>query len=136
MDALRRRKIGGFTLLEVLVALSILASSYGVILQIFGGAASKAALSGDYRRALIIAESQLAFAAANVAAGDVSNSGAGDEKFLWQVSYTPTDEYFLEGRPVRYSPVIVAVAVSWSDAAGKVRSISVSTVRLKKGHSG
>jgi prepilin-type N-terminal cleavage/methylation domain-containing protein len=74
----QRHKSGGFTLLEVLVALSILATSYGVILQIFGGAAQKAVLSGEYRRALIIADSQLTFAATSMAERDLNNSGAAD----------------------------------------------------------
>jgi type II secretion system protein I len=130
------RQSGGFTLLEVLVALSILAASYGVILQIFGGAAQKAALTGDYRRALIIAESQLSLAASNAGSHATGNSGAANEKFQWQVSYTPTDEYSLEGLPARYIPVMVRVDVSWSDAVGKNRSVSVSTIRLTLGRPG
>ncbi len=131
-----RRSSGGFTLLEVLVALSILAASYGVILQIFGGAARNAALTGEYRHALIIAESRLSFAAVSVTNRDVGESGAADEKFQWRVSYSPTDEYFIEGLPVRYTPVIVSVEVSWSDAAGISRSVSVSTLRLTIGQAG
>ena len=131
-----RRRAGGFTLLEVLVALSILAASYGVILQIFGSAAQKATLTGDYRRALIVAESQLTFAAAKVTGREIGNSGTASEKFYWQVSYTPTDEYSLEGLPARYTPVMVRVDVSWSDAAGKNRSVSVSTIRLTLGRPG
>ena len=132
----RRRNSGGFTLLEVLVALSILAASYGVILRILGGAARNATLTGEYRRAMIIAESQLTFAAAGVTSRNVGHSGAADEKFQWQVSYSPTAEYSLEDLPVRYTPVIVSIEVSWEDATGSSRSISVSTVRLTIGQSG
>jgi general secretion pathway protein I len=131
-----RKKALGFTLLEVLVALSILAVSYGIILQIFGGAARKATLTGDYRRALIIAESQLDYAAATVANRSVIGSGFADGKFTWEVSYRPSDEYFLEGLPVRYTPVTVAVEVSWSDPGGSVRSVSMSTIRLTRGQPG
>jgi type II secretion system protein I len=129
----QRRKSAGFTLLEVLVALSILAASYSVILQIFGGAAQKAALTGDYRRALIIAESQLTFAAATVTGRDFDNTGMADEKFQWQVSYMPTGEYSLPDLPARYTPVVVSVAVSWPDTAGTTRSVSISTIRLTLG---
>lgn len=131
-----QRKGHGFTLLEVLVALSILAVSYGIVLQIFGGAARKATLTGDYRRALIIAESQLDFAAASVASPGAVVSGVADGRFEWSVSYLPTDEYFLEGVPARYTPVTVAVEVSWSESGGAERSITVSTIRLKRGQPG
>jgi general secretion pathway protein I len=126
----------GFTLLEVLVALSILAISYGVILQIFGGAARKAALTGDYRRALIIAESQLDYAAATVNERGNTNSGIASGKFVWEVSYRASDEYFLEGLPARYTPVTIAVEVSWSGPGGAIRSVAVSTIRLTRGRVG
>ena len=107
--------------------------SYGVILQILGGAASKAALAGDYRRALIIAESQLDFAAANITSGGAPTFGKAQDRFQWQVSYQPTHEYFLEGVPVRYTPVTINVHVSWTNKAGAERSVDLSTVRLARG---
>jgi general secretion pathway protein I len=131
-----RKKQHGFTLLEVLVALSILAISYAVVLQIFGGAARKATLTGDYRRALMVAESQLDYAAATVAYRNNVNSGLADGKFSWEVSYLPSGEYFLEGLPVRYTPVTIAVEVSWSDPGGSERSVRVSTIRLTRGQAG
>jgi len=128
-----QRRNGGFTLLEVLVALSILAVSYGTILQIFGGAARKAALAGEYRRALIIAESQLDFAAANIANSSVGDSVAVVGKFQWQVSYSPAYEYSIGTSPARFQPTVVTVNVSWSDAAGKSRVVTLTTVRLAPG---
>jgi len=131
-----RHRINGFTLLEVLVALSILAISYGVILQIFGGAAQKAGLTGDYRQAMIIAESQLDYAAANAGRASLVNAGTVREKFDWQVSIESTDEYSIEGMPSRYTPAVISVDVRWEDGAGKSRSVSVSTIRLQRGGAG
>lgn len=131
-----RTRIRGFTLLEVLVALSILAMSYGVILQIFGSAAQRAGLAGDYRRAMIIAESQLDYLAANAERASVADRGRVGDKFEWQVSIAPTDEYSIVGMPSRYTPVVINIVVEWESAAGQPKSVSASTIRLRRSRAG
>ncbi len=127
----------GFTLLEVLVALSILAMCYGVILQILGGAASKAALAGDYRQALIVAESQLDYAVANLTSGSAEASGIAGDRFHWALSQEPADEFLIEGLAIRYTPMTITVRVSWSsNDAGGERSVELSTLRLIRGQAG
>ena len=130
------RMHAGFTLLEVLVSLSILALSYAAILQIMGGAANKAALSGDYRNALIVAESRLDYAAANLTSRSVESTGVASGRYRWVLSYEPTTEYSLEGLPARYVPVRISVRVSWGSDAGRERSVALSTFRLTRGQAG
>jgi general secretion pathway protein I len=136
MPIVRSDKQHGFTLLEVLVALSILALSYAAILQILGGAASKAALSGDYRKALIIAESRLDYAAASITSRSVESSGTAGDRYHWTLVYEPTSEYSPEGLPVRYLPIRISVRVSWTSDAGGQRSVALSTLRLTRGQAG
>ena len=50
----------GFSLLEVLVAFSIFAVSFGILLQLYSKGSSSARLADDYARAVIIAQSSLA----------------------------------------------------------------------------
>lgn len=126
----------GFTLLEVLVALSILAMSYGVVLQIIGSAANRAALAGDHRRALMIAESQLEYAAAGLSARGIRTSGVVDGRFQWELSYEATSDYSIEGLPSRYTPVRIGVRVSWNGTNGNERSVELRTVRLTRGQQG
>ena len=52
----------GYTLVEVLVAFVILAMTLTVLLRIFSGGVRNIAVSADYARAVLIAESQLAAA--------------------------------------------------------------------------
>ena len=93
-------------------------------------------LSSDYRRAMMIAESQLDLAAANVMRGDSSASGKVADRFAWEVTVVPTDRFSLEGVPARYTPVVINVDVSWEDAGGRPSTISVSTIRLRQGRGG
>jgi general secretion pathway protein I len=130
------RRHAGFTLLEVLVSLSILALSYAAILQIMGGAANKAALAGDYRNALIVAESRLDYAAANLTSRSVESTGLASGRYHWVLSYEPTNEYSLEGLPARYVPVKISVRVSWENASGRERFVALSTLRLARGQAG
>ena len=89
----RASKARGFTLLEVVVALSILVICMTVIMRILAGSSRVAAVSSDYYSALQIAESKMAElrvlqgSAAFIDTGSVENdSGLG---FDWVVEARP-----------------------------------------------
>ena len=125
----RQRRLSGFTLLEVLVALSILAMSLGVLMQGFGDVSRTARTTQDYRRALMVAESQLAFAQGDLESGTVGYGGIVDERYRWKLSSSQFDDTMLLARLRANSPNLVTVEVSWGDGE-RSRSISLSTVRL------
>ena len=56
----RRTRDGGFTLIEVLVALVVLATTVVAVLQLFGGGLRLARAAGDHSDAALIASARLA----------------------------------------------------------------------------
>ncbi len=117
----------GFTLIEVLVAMVILATTYGVLLKIFGGSIRNTARIEDYRMALIIAESTLALATANA---HEAPDGEVADKFSWHVR----SERLPGAMPAEYisgsGPGLVTVTVEWDSAPEKQHQVQLSTVRL------
>lgn len=85
------KKAGGFTLLEVVVALSILVICMSVIMRILAGSSRVAAVSSDYYTALQIAESKMAelrVLKGTTVFTDTGNMGAG-AGFDWVVEARP-----------------------------------------------
>ena len=74
----------GFSLIEILVAFMILAMSLTVIYRIFSGGLRNVALSEDYARAVLVAESQLAAIGISEPLVRGVSSGEWGERFRWQ----------------------------------------------------
>lgn len=128
----------GFSLLEVLVAFSILALSLGVLMQIFSGSLRNAELSRDQAQAVALAQTLLTSttAGATLAAGE--SSGVLQDKFHWRVSTAPfqAESAATETTAVRTSAMLelweVSVEVAWgSDAPGSRRSFVMSSLRVQ-----
>jgi len=102
-------------LLEVLVAIAVLSVSGVILLQIFAAGARNVGHGQRLAEAAAIAESQLASAAADGAAG--SNSGKTDDGFSWVVQSTPIESRELTQRadPMSATLYHVEVTVSWGD---------------------
>jgi len=89
----RANKARGFTLLEVVVSLSILVICMTVIMRILAGSSRVAAVSSDYYSALQIAESKMAElrvlkgSSAYIDTGSVDSGGGTD--FDWAVEARP-----------------------------------------------
>ena len=125
---MRAHRQQGFSLLEVLVAFSVLAISLGILYQAFGGSLRNLAVSGDYNRAMILAESKLAEAAARLPLEE--GSSAGEEQGLrWRVEVARYDD--LEELPQTFHPYRITSAVSWGEGE-RERSYRLQTLRLRK----
>jgi general secretion pathway protein I len=127
--SLRARREGGFSLLEVLVAFTILALAVGTILSLFATGLRNTAVASDYARALILAESRIAYYQGLDPQQLVSGEGNGTEAgFHWHSRVSPYDEVpTASGRPLRLYRI--EVAVKWGGEA-RQRSLQLSTLRI------
>lgn len=125
-----RNACRGFSLLEVLVAFSILVMILGALFQVFGGGLRAAAVGDQYTRATLIAESKLAALMVDGDAIEGVYTGEDDEFYQWQVTVAAYED---PGAPPEDSlsvrPLTVTVEVSWQHDETP-RAVSLSTMVL------
>jgi general secretion pathway protein I len=120
----------GFSLLEVLVAFSILSLSLATLFALFGSGVRSTAVARDYQQALVVAESRMAYLQGVTAQQLKMESAQGEtpDGYYWKSAVTP-----LEQEP----PVVAGftlyqleVQVSWQEG-GHARQIDLATLRLE-----
>ena len=120
---------GGFSLVEMLVAMVILSLSLGVLYQAAAGAIRNARVSGEYTEAVILAESKLA----EFGYVTVENFSVQDRlgSFLWSVQSWPVPplESSHEEEPLEeaYPLQFLRAEVSWGEGA-RVRELDLLTI--------
>lgn len=124
------RQQQGYTLIEVLVAMMILAMSLTVLFRIFSTGLVNVDVSADYARAVIVAETQLAAAGLDAELRQGQAEGAVDEQFYW---LRTVENYVLAGKSadqeMPVSAFLVTVAVEW-ERRGRTRRVTLNSVRL------
>ncbi len=122
------RSSDGFSLLEVLVAFSILALSLGVLMQLFSGGMRNTLVGASYSRAVDLAESTLALAGTEIPLQPGSHSG--EEKGLrWDLDIQVHIPEELQEPPAGIEAFRVSARVEWN-VGGKARFFSLDTLRL------
>ena len=124
------RQLEGYTLIEVLVAMMILAMSLTVLFRIFSTGLLNVDVSADYARAVIVAETQLAAAGLDAELRQGQAEGAVDEQFYWLrtiENYVLTGQSADQEMPV--SAFLVTVAVEW-EHRGRTHQVSLNSIRL------
>ncbi len=123
----------GFTLIEVLVALAVLALALGVLFQIFSTGLNNSRVAEAYAKATLLAQSKLASLGIEESLGEGENTGRFDEQFGWRVDVHGHER---EERPVGQvaplKPYEVVVTVYWGET-DEERSVSLTTLRLAPG---
>jgi general secretion pathway protein I len=120
----------GFSLLETLVAFSVLAICLGVVLRVFGGGGRAAVLTDGYARATTIAESFLAALGTEkeLRLGRQEGLLAGGYRWTVQVAPLPVDTERISAMNFAFIPYWVEVTVNWGEEDR--RSVKLNTVRL------
>jgi general secretion pathway protein I len=127
----------GFSLLEVLVAFVILSLVATALFRLFSGALNNASAAGDYSRAVLVAESVLAEAAAAKPLRESAQTGSADEgRISWKTTvapYTPPAmpadlDRAAEGFPVRLYRI--TAEVTFAAPSGGERKFELATTRL------
>jgi general secretion pathway protein I len=131
------RTASGFSLLEVLVAFVILSLVATALFRLFSGALGNASAADDYTRAVLVAESALAEAAAVVPLVEATNTGTADDgRVAWTThtsAYSPPGvspdlERAAETMPIRLYRV--TAEVTFAAPSGGKRTFALATTRV------
>jgi len=120
----------GFSLLEILVAFTIMAISLGIVLKIFSSGVNTAVISEDYMIATQIAESVMARAGVEEALEVGETSGIEGDKYQWQVKITRDETFEItEGSEIEL--LAVQVTVKWDENLANARSVELNTLKTR-----
>jgi len=124
-----RRACRGFSLLEVLVAFTILAMLLAALFQVFSAGLNAAHAGDRFTRAAVIAQSRLAAVGIVEPLQEGVSSGSTDDAYHWRVT---VGEYIDDQLPLIdavLQPLIVVVEVYWEEG-GNARSVSLTSMLL------
>jgi general secretion pathway protein I len=117
----------GFSLLEVLVAFTLLAITFGVVMQALSSNSRGLILAGEHSRAALLAESKLAEAGVLYPLQAGNLEGDLDDGYHWRLSMS---EYPEETGYLKERAFVVTAEVSWG-LSGKSRHYVLSSLRYR-----
>ncbi len=127
----------GFTLLEILLAISILGVAMTVIMQQFSAGLRIARVSQTYTIATIYAKQKLEEILVEEEMKEKEDSGSFDDGYYWRVSIMPYEEY-MEGEEdetlfdlLPMEMYRLESVVSWMEGE-KEKNITLSTLKTVK----
>ncbi|MDD5265660.1 MAG: type II secretion system protein [Methylococcales bacterium] len=122
----------GFSLLEILIAFSILAISLGILLKIFSAGVNTAIVAEDYTAAVQIAEGLLAKTSVETTLQPGQDSGLENEKYHWLVEVSPFmfNPENVDTTTIKTALFKIRVIVNWGDDNDNNREVKLTTLKL------
>ena len=120
----------GFSLLEVVVALMIMAGGFLAVLNLFSGSVRSVDFSGQYLKAVTLANSKMnELEIQNFTVDDSSGNFKNEENYRWEVDISPYDsDLNNEESGIQLHKILLKVL--WNDD-GHTRNIELATLRLE-----
>ena len=120
----------GFSLLEVVVALMIMAGGFLAVLNLFSGSVRSVDFSGQYLKAVTLANSKMnELEIQNFTVEDSSGNFKNEENYRWEVDISPYDSD-LNNQESGIQLQKILLKVLWNDD-GHTRNIEIATLRLE-----
>jgi general secretion pathway protein I len=119
----------GFTLMETLVALSILGIALAVILELFSGGLRSARLSDDYTRAAMYGKQKMEEILSSGLLEEGTREGDLGDTFTWKTSIFRLEPPEEEAGKTPFSIYRVEVRILWGADGGK-KSFDLSTMKI------
>ena len=122
----------GFSLLEILIAFSILAISLGILLKIFSSGVNTAVVAEDYTAAVQIAEGLMAKTGVETPLQPGEDSGLENNKYHWLVEVSPFvfNPENVDVTTMKAELFKIKVIVNWGDDGDNDRQVKLTTLKL------
>lgn len=125
-----KRGVGGFSLLEIMIAFVGIAMLLGVLIELFGSGLETVQTGEHYARATVIAQSRLAAAGSESPLEEGVTSGTAEDFFHWRMTVSPYSDAFAPAAQHMVKPLSVQVDVFWEEG-GRPRTVSLTSILLE-----
>ncbi len=122
-------RCGGFTLIEVLVAISLLAISLVVILQLFSGGLNSGKLSDEYTRGVFHAREKMEEILLSNNMEEGITEGEFEDGFRWKADIVRMEQREEEVSRLPFDAFTIAVEISWG-SEGHEKHLKIDTIKV------